>query len=85
MTRDEVIQTARTLAEKKGWPWVEPLSVEAARRFILFGRRSWRVATNTYYTEIGHNVHVTIDDETGQILRSEYIEDRTALHSVATL
>ena len=77
MTPDEVIQIARTLAEKNGWPWVEPLRVEDERRFILFGRRSWRVTTNTEYADIGRNVHVQIDDETGQILSSEYVPTQT--------
>lgn len=77
MTREEAIQIARTLAEKKGWPWVEPLWVEDARRFILFGRRYWRVATNTQYADIGRNVHVQIDDRTGQVLSSEYMPTQT--------
>ncbi len=84
MTRDEVIRIARALAEKKGWPWAEPLWVEEKRRFILFGRRYWRVTTNTKYADIGRNVHVQIDDKTGQILSSEYVPTQT-LDSVATL
>ena len=84
MTRDEAIQSARTLVEKKGWPWAEPLWVEEKRRFILFGRRYWRVTTNTKYADIGCNVHVLIDDKTGQILSSEYVPTQT-FNSVANL
>src|SRR2546428_436013 len=61
MTRDEVIQIARAVAKKEGWPWLEPLWVEDERRFIFFGRRYWRVTTNTKYADIGRNVHVQID------------------------
>jgi hypothetical protein len=84
MTRDEAIQSARTEAKKEGWPWVEPLRVEEKRRFTLFGRRYWRVTTNTKYSEIGCNVHVQIDERTGQILSSEYVPART-FNSRATL
>ena len=77
MTSEEAIQVARTVAEKKGWPWVEPLLVEAGRHFLLFGRRYWRVTTNSEYADIGRNVHVQIDDQTGQILRSEYVPTQT--------
>ncbi len=77
MTPGEVIQTARTLADNNGWPWVEPLRVEDEYRFILFGRRYWRVTTNTEYVDIGCNVHVQIDGETGQVLSNEYVPAQT--------
>ena len=84
MTRDEVTQIARTAAEKEGWPWAEPLLVEDERRFILFGRRFWRVTTNSRYADIGCNVHVQIDDETGRVLSSDYAPTQT-FNSAATL
>ena len=84
MTRDEVIQIARTAAEKEGWPWAEPLLVEDERRFILSGRRFWRVTTNFKYADIGCNVHVQIDDETGRVLSSDYPPTQT-FNSAATL
>jgi len=77
MTRDDAIQIARELAEKEGWPWTEPLFVEDGRRFAGFGRRFWRVTTNTKYVDIGHNVHVEIDDQTRRVLSSEYVPTRT--------
>jgi len=77
MTRDAAIQTARTLAGEKGWPWVEPLMVEDGRRFIVFGSRFWRVTTNSRYVDIGCNVHVQIDDETGRVLSSDYTPTKT--------
>lgn len=73
MTHDAVIQIAHAEAVKKGWPWVGPLLVEGKRQFSLFGRRFWRVTTNTQYAEIGCNVHVQVDDETGQVLSSDYV------------
>ena len=84
MTRDEAIQSARTVAKKEGWPWVEPLWVEEKRRFILFGRRSWRVTTNTKYADMGCNVHVQIDDKTGHVLSSDYVPTQT-FNSTANL
>ncbi len=78
MTRDEVIQIARAVAKKEGWPWLEPLWVEDERRFIFFGRRYWRVTTNTKYADIGRNVHVQIDDETRRVLSSEYVPTQTS-------
>lgn len=84
MTRDAAIQTARTLAGEKGWPWVESLMVEDGRRFIVFGRRFWRVTTNSRYVDIGCNVHVQIDDETGRVLSSDYTPAQT-FNSAAAL
>jgi hypothetical protein len=76
MTRDEAIQIARTLADKEGWPWTEPLFVEERRRFAGFGRHYWRVTTNTKYADIGDNVHVWIDDQTREVLSSDYMPPR---------
>lgn len=73
MTHDSVIRIAHAEAVKQGWPWVGPLLVEGKRQFSLFGRRSWRVTTNTQYAEIGCNVHVQVDDETGQVLSSDFV------------
>ena len=84
MTRDAAIQIARTLAEQNGWPWVEPLLVEDGRRFLVCGKRFWRVTTNFRYADIGCNVHVQIDDETGRILSSDYTPSQT-FNSAATL
>ena len=77
MTRDEAIQMARTLAEKEGWPWAEPLLVEKGRQFALFGRQYWRVTTNSKYADIGRNVHVQIDDKTQRVLSSEFVSTQT--------
>ena len=84
MTLDEVIQAARREAGTKGWPWSEPIQVEEKRRFLLFGRKYWRVTTNTYYAEIGDNVRIDLDNHTGQILRSEYVPTQTS-NSAANL
>lgn len=84
MTRDAAIQTARKLAEEKGWPWVEPLMVEDGRRFFVFGRPFWRVTTNSRYVDIGCNVHVQIDDKTGRVLSSDYTPKQT-FNSTANL
>ncbi len=81
MTREEAIHIAREVAEKEGWPWEEPLWVEEGRRFFLFGRRYWRVTTNTKYAVIGRNVHVQIDDLSGQVLSSEYVPTLRAVLS----
>ena len=82
MTRNEVIQIARTVAEKEGWPWQEPLLIEEARRFVLFGRRHWRVTTNIHYTAIGRNVCVEVDDESGEVLSSKYVPEPGLHHEL---
>lgn len=66
MTRDEIILLARAAVEKEGWPWLEPVDAKQIRRFVFFGRRSWRVITNHH--AIGCNAWIEIDDETGEIL-----------------
>ena len=73
MTRNEVIEIAHAVATKAGWPWEEPLLIEERRRFILFGRRYWRVTTNIQYAAIGRNVYVQLDDESGEVLSSKYV------------
>ena len=84
MTREQVIQSAREVAEKAGWPWEEPIVVEEGRRFYLFGRRYWRVTTNTKYAQIGRNVHVQMDDLSGQVLSGEYVPTLRAILSAKT-
>lgn len=71
MTREEAIQLARSTIEKEGWPWWEPVYVTQARRFIFFGKRVWRIFTNSHAR--GCNAHVELDDETGQVLRKGFI------------
>jgi len=66
MTRDEIILLARAVAEKEGWPWLEPVDARPVRRYGFFGRRSWHVTTN--YHAIGCNARIQIDDETGSIM-----------------
>lgn len=66
MTPDEVIRVARSIVEQEGWPWQEPVTVTRGRRFILFGRVSWHVRTNT--DRRGCNANVRIDDRTGETL-----------------
>ncbi|MCW1926289.1 hypothetical protein OKA05_27290 [Luteolibacter arcticus] len=66
MTREEVILVARATADQEGWIWLEPVSVRRSRRFTFFGRRTWRVYTNS--EEIGCNVRIDIDDESREII-----------------
>ena len=71
MTRDEIVQLARVAVEEEGWPWLEPVSVAAARRFLFFGRRTWRVTTNC--DSIGCNAQIRIDDATGEIASKGFV------------
>lgn len=70
MTRDEVIRIAHLLVEEEGWPWDEPVIITRKRRFLLFGKMSWYIRTNTECR--GTNVNIEIDDKTGTVLNKHF-------------
>lgn len=58
-----ILDIARQRAESKGLAWIEPIHAE-----YLHGSRGpvWLVTTN--WMGRGHTVHVTIDDETREVI-----------------
>ena len=66
MSAEEAIGIARSVAEREGWPWREPIFANRSRTFILFGKRVWHVMTNADHR--GGNVNVHIDDATGEVI-----------------
>jgi len=70
MTRDEAISIARAAAESEGWPWLEPIHARIERAGPLFGRRAWRIMSNS--GSRGCNVIIAIDDATGHVMSRRF-------------
>ena len=66
MSAEEAIAIARSVAEREGWPWTEPIVANRYRTFLLFGKRVWHVMT--FADHRGGNVNVHLDDVTGEVL-----------------
>ena len=66
MTKEEVLQIARQVAEDERWPWDEPVLVQEQTRGFWNRRKVWEVRTNTKL--IGRNVFLEIDAETGDVI-----------------
>lgn len=66
MSAEEAIAIARSIAEREGWPWQEPILANRYRTFVFFGKRVWHVLTNAEH--LGGNVNVHLDDVTGEVV-----------------
>ena len=62
--RDKLIATAKQVADRHEWPWIEPIHVQNR----LF---TWVVVSA--YDRIGGNVRVAINKRTGKVVRWSYI------------
>jgi len=71
MTRDEAILLARRIAESESWAWRLPVSASPNRAFLLFGRLTWTVLSNS--SSRGCNVLVVIDDRSGEVIRRAFL------------
>ncbi len=72
MTAEEAIAIARSVAERQGWPWQEPVLAKRYRTFVLFGRPVWHVMTNSDHR--GGNVNVHLNDLTGEVVAKGFAQ-----------
>jgi hypothetical protein len=70
VTEADAIERARAFAEQKGWPWRQPVHAEIRRRWFIGGLR-WRIVSN--YGMRGGNAYIELDDQTGEVLKANYI------------
>ena len=71
MTREEAIEIARQVAAEHDWPWLEPVEAHRTREGWFSHRRNyWIVRTNVRCR--GCNIHVVIDEATGQVHRKAF-------------
>ena len=70
MTRDQILQLARAVADQEGWIWMGQVDVSRRRRYGIFGRFVWSITTNTF--AFGCNVRIQIDDESGMVLSKAF-------------
>jgi hypothetical protein len=70
LSKERVLEIARTEAARQGWDWEEPIHVWTARESLFWGPIRWIVRTNG--DSFGCNVWVTVEDATGNILRSGF-------------
>jgi len=68
MTESEAVSVAKAEADKRDWPWHDP--VRATRRRSLFRGRKWEVVSNA--DKIGCNVRVLIDDGDGSVIKAAF-------------
>jgi hypothetical protein len=71
MTREEALQSAHLIVEQQGWPWLEPVSVVKKRKYILFGPKRWRIATNV--GPRGANALIEVADSTGTAVTKKFL------------
>jgi hypothetical protein len=70
MTRDEVLALGRAVAEREGWPFLEPISATFRKRW--FGRGgTW--AVHTHVNAMNGRIGLIIDDRTGAILEKRFV------------
>lgn len=72
MTAEYAIAVARSVAERKGWPWQEPIRASRYRAYILFGNVIWHVMTNAEHR--GGNVNVHLSDVTGEVIAKGFAQ-----------
>jgi hypothetical protein len=72
MTAEEAIAIARSVAERQGWPWQEPILAKRYRTFVLFGKSRWHVMTKADHR--GGNVNVHLNDLTGEIVAKGFAQ-----------
>jgi hypothetical protein len=70
MSRDEAISLAKQVASEEDWEWREPVDASKRHKW-LFGPYVWSVFTNAECR--GGNIHVVIDDSTGEVLSKSYL------------
>ncbi len=70
MTREEAIAKATAVALEQGWPWRDPVFAARERPCIIFGRPYWRLMSSA--DRRGGNVNVSIDCQTGEVLRKGF-------------
>jgi len=71
ISQEEAIAAARAGAEQRGWLWEEPLFVARHRTFIIFGRLTYEVRTNTKMR--GCNARFIIDGTDATILEAYWL------------
>ena len=70
MIADEALACAKEVAQKEGWPFLEPVTVTFKKRWFNRGG-VWTIFTHSNI--MGSNVEVVLDDRTGAILSKKYL------------
>ena len=69
ITNEQAIAIAHQFADKEGWPWFDPITVDAKRSF--FGR-ILQIVVRSNSNAIGCNVTVVLDPISGTIIRTGF-------------
>ncbi len=70
MSREHAVRIAQTVADRKGWPWLEPVEVAKRRPFPRVWKAYWHVTTSARHGT--QSVYVRIDDSSGRVVRVAY-------------
>lgn len=63
LTKEKAVQTAKEVAAKENWPWIEPVEVCSYLGV-------WIIYTNSEW--MGMNVRIEVDKNTGKVIRAGY-------------
>jgi hypothetical protein len=66
--RAGLIDVARRLADSRGWPWIEPITVTAVAHR---GEAAWEVRSNAL--ALGRNVRVVLRRSDSTVLEAGYL------------
>jgi len=75
MRREDAIALAKDVARKNRWTWTGTIKATLRKPIPVLGwilrqRTHWRVLSNA--DDVGFNVMVTIDDQTGKVLSQSF-------------
>ena len=75
MRRDDAIALAKDVAKQHRWTWTGTIKATLHKPipvvgFLLRQRAYWRVLSNA--DDVGFNVVVTVDDQTGKVLSKSF-------------
>lgn len=71
MTKPEALALAKTVAEREGWPFLDPVSAVYRKRW--FGRGGiWTV--HTHISGMTAQVGIRIDDRTGEVIEKRFVD-----------
>lgn len=73
MTEPEAVALARAVAERQGWPFLEPISIVYRRRWFRRGG-VWTIHTHT--SGMTAQVGMRIDDRTGEVIEKRFVNMR---------
>lgn len=71
ISAEEAVERARRHAGERGWTWREPVSVTRSRSFVILGRVTYEVRSNS--ESRGSNARVIVSADDGSIVEAYWL------------